>query len=120
MNVLIAENEFATADSIRLLVENMGHNAAWACAGPEALLRLAQEPYQLLILSAQLRDADILQLLPALRRRHPDMPVVAVTSRNSLFLEQQVRQMGVICYLIKPLDTEELGSIVSHVSKKQA
>ena len=120
MNVLIAENEFATADSIRRMVENMGHSTAWACAGPEALLRLAQEPYQLLILSAQLRDADILQLLPALRRRHPDMPVVAVTSRNSLFLEQQVRQMGVICYLIKPLDTEELGSIVSHVSIKQA
>lgn len=120
MNVLIAENEFTTADSIRRLVENMGHTTAWACTGPEALESLAQSPCQLLILSAQLQDADIRQLLPTLRRRHPDMPVVALTSRNSLSLEQQVRQMGVIYYLIKPLDTDELGSIVAHVSHKQA
>ena len=61
-----------------------------------------------------------MQLLPDLRKRYPDIPVVALTARNSLALEQQVRQMGVICYLIKPLDVDELGAIVSHVSHKQA
>ena len=120
VNVLIAENEFATADSIRRLVETMGHTTAWACTGPETLRSLSQAPCQLLILSAQLRDADIRQFLPVLRRRHPDMPVVALTCRNSLALEQQVRQMGVIYYLIKPLDPDELGSIVAHVCYKQA
>lgn len=120
MNVLIAENEFSTADAIQRTVENMGHRTAWVCTGPETLHSLASTPCQLLILSAQLRDADILQLLPDLRRRYPDIPVVALTARNSLALEQQVRQMGVICYLIKPLNIDELGSIVSHVSHKQA
>jgi len=120
MNVLIAENEFSTADAIQRLVENMGHSSAWACTGPEALHSLEKEPYELLILSAQLSETDIVRLLPSLRERHPDMPVVALTSRNSLSLEQQVRQMGVIYYLIKPLDIDELGSIVAHVCNKQA
>ena len=120
VNVLIAENEFTTADAIQRTVENMGHRSAWVCTGSETLHSLARNPCQLLILSAQLRDADIMELLPDLRKRYPDIPVVALTSRNSLALEQQVRQMGVICYLIKPLDIDELGSIVSHVSHKQA
>ena len=120
MNVLIAENEFTTADAIQRTVENMGHRTAWVCTGPETLHSLASHPCQLLILSAQLRETDIMELLPDLRRRYPDIPVVALTSRNSLALEQQVRQMGVICYLIKPLNIDELGSIVSHVSHKQA
>ena len=120
MNILIAENEFTTADAIQSLVENMGHSTSWACTGPEALISIEKKPCELLILSAQLRDADITHLLPALRRHHPDLPVVALTSRNSLSLEQQVRKLGVIYYLIKPLNTEELGSIVSHVSTKQA
>jgi DNA-binding response OmpR family regulator len=51
-----------------------------------------------------------------LRRHHPDLPVVALTSRNSLSLEQRVRKWGVIYYLVKPLNIEELGSIVSRVS----
>jgi DNA-binding response OmpR family regulator len=120
MNILIAENEFATANTIQSLAENMGHSTRWACTGPEALVSLEKKPCELLILSAQLRDADITSLLPALRRHHPELPVVALTSHNSLSLEQQIRKMGVIYYLIKPLDTEELGSIVSHVSTKQA
>lgn len=120
MNILIAENEFTTADAIQSLAENMGHSTSWACTGPEALISLKKMPCDLLILSAQLRDADITYLLPSLRRHHPDLPVVTLTSRNSLSLEQQIRKMGVIYYLIKPLNTEELGSIVSHISTKQA
>jgi DNA-binding response OmpR family regulator len=101
-------------------VENQGHQTAWACTGQETQHHLENGAYELVILSAQLKDADILQLLPSLRQTHPDLPVVALTARNSLGLEQQVRQQGVICYLIKPLNIEELGSIVSHVSNKQA
>ena len=119
MNILIAEDEFNTADAIQRLVENHGHQTTWACTGQEAQRRLEEDAYELLILSAQLRDADIMQLLPSLRQTHPDLPVVALTARNSLVLEQQVRQQGVICYLIKPLNIEELGSIISHVSNKQ-
>ena len=120
MNVLIAEDEFATAQAIQELVENMGHAAAQAGTGREVLLRLEEHSYGLLILSTQLRDADIKKLLPATHINHPDLPVVALTSHNSLSLEQQVRQLGVICYLIKPLNIEELGSIVAHLSSKQA
>lgn len=120
MNILIAEDEFTTAEAIQRLVEHMGHTTRWACTGPEALIDLEKKPYELLILSAQLRDADITYLLPSLRRHHPDLPVVALTSHNNLSLEQQIRKMGVIYYLIKPLDTEELGSIVAHVFTKQA
>ena len=120
MNVLIAEDEFTTADAIQRLVSQMGHTAEWACTGPETLRSLKQQNCQLLILSAQLRDADIGLLLANLRRQQPDLPIVAVTACNSLGLEQQVRQLGVIYYLIKPLDASELGSIVSHVSRKQA
>jgi len=120
MNVLIAEDEFTTADAIQRLVENLGHSTAWACTGPEAQHCLEQDAYELLILSAQLRDCDILQLLPVLRENHPDLPVVTLTARNSLTLEQQIRQLGAICYLIKPLNIHELESIVSHISIKQA
>lgn len=120
MNIVIAENEFTTADAIQRLVHNMGHTTAWACTGQEALHSLAGHDCGLLILSAQLRDAAVEHLLPVLRRHHPDLPVVALTARNSLALEQKIRQLGVIYYLIKPLDVEELGSIISHVSQKQA
>jgi len=120
MNVLIAENEFATADAIQQLVAQMGHDTDWACTGPEALQALKANDCQLLILSAQLRDADIDRLLPVLRRHYPDLPVVALTAHNNDGLERQIRQLGVICYLIKPVDIDELGSIVAHVSRKQA
>jgi len=116
MNILIAEDEFATADAIHSLVERMGHATRWACSGPEALISLEKTPCELMILSEQLRDADITFLLPSLRRHHPDLPVVALTSRNSPSLEQRVRKWGVIYYLVKPLNIEELGSIVSRVS----
>ena len=120
MKVLIAEDEFTTADAIQRLVSQMGHSTDWACTGSEALCALEDRDCELVILSAQLRDADIARLLPTLRARYPELPVVALTAHNNDALERQVRQLGVICYLIKPLDIDELGSIVAHVSRKMA
>lgn len=120
MNVLIAEDEFTTADAIQRLIGRMGHATEWVCTAPEALHCLARRDCHLLILSAQLREADLGHLLPTLRQNYPDLPVVVLTARNSLALEQQVRQFGAICYLIKPLDIDELGSVMSHVSRKTA
>lgn len=71
-----------------------------------------------MILSAQLGDRPVGQLIPALRQDQPDLALVVTTARNSLALEKQIRTHGIIYYLIKPLSMDELASVIRHTTLK--
>lgn len=116
MKILIAENEFITAERIGRLATSLGHHCEWVCSLQEATDSLLQSPCDLMILSAQMGGRSVGQLIPALRQCQPDLALVVTTARNSLALEQQVRAQGIIYYLIKPLSMDELSSVIRHTS----
>ncbi len=98
--------------SIHDLVKAMLAEAHWemdsVASGEEALERLKQEPYDVLLSDILMPGMDGLVLLSELRDRHPNTPVVMMTLYNTPdhVLESLRRQAA--AYISKPFSREGL------------
>jgi len=57
-------------------------------------------------------DEDGLDLLPRIRKRRPELPVIVMSAQNTLLTAVKATERGAYEYLPKPFDLKELLSIV--------
>ena len=58
-------------------------------------------------------DGDALDLLPAIKRRRPDLPVIVMSAQNTVMTAIRAAEVGAYEYLPKPFDLKEVLSQVS-------
>jgi len=64
-------------------------------------------------------DGDALDLLPAIRKRRPDLPVIVMSAQNTVMTAIRAAEVGAYEYLPKPFDLKEvLGQVSKALSQK--
>jgi two-component system, chemotaxis family, chemotaxis protein CheY len=113
--VLLAEDDPAAREAIRLLLESEGLDVAVAGDGDEALRFLRENgPPHLVLLDLCMPGTDGWAFMDALTR-HPlwlGVPVIVLTGAAGVSTEE-VRALGADDLLRKPVDPDELIAIVS-------
>ena len=61
-----------------------------------------------LITDVALPDGDALDLLPRIKERRPDLPVIVMSARSTLLTAVKTQQIGVFEYLPKPFELRSL------------
>ena len=59
-------------------------------------------------------DGDALDLLPAIRRKRPDLPVIVMSAQNTVMTAVRAAEAGAFEYFPKPFDLRE---VLRHVNK---
>lgn len=118
MNVLVAEKDPFVAAGVEKIIEELGHSVEQANTGEDALERCIRVEFAVSFLDIFLPDVQGGLLIPMLKRLQPQMGIVTMTDRNSRDLEWKIRQLGILYYMTKPVNSEELTSIVKHMSNK--
>lgn len=108
MRVLIVEDEEELAQLLArsLLAIGLPADVAGSCLDASDLLAVAA--YDLVVLDRRLPDGDGLALIPLLRGRRPDLPVLALTALDDVGSRIAGLNAGADDYLAKPFDTGEL------------
>jgi DNA-binding response OmpR family regulator len=108
--VLVVEDEPHIRDLVALHLDLEGWTADVVGDGLEALERLRQNGYDLVILDIMLPGLDGLTLLKALRResRNTDVPVLLLTARREESDKVLGLESGADDYLAKPFGVREL------------
>lgn len=119
MKILVVENDQRVAAPVTEAVERWGHQVETAGTGHDALKRVSQKRFDLVLLDLHLPDCRGRQLIPKFKELWPDTGVVTMTGHNTRELEREVRQQGILYYMIKPFGMEELKEILDHNSKKK-
>jgi signal transduction histidine kinase/CheY-like chemotaxis protein len=115
-DVLVVEDENALRDLLSETVRELGHQVVEATTGREALARLRERPYDLVMLDLRLPDVDgqaVWQALardPRLAARVVFMTGDIMSAGTQRFLDQTGRP-----FLIKPFTVEELGRVIGDV-----
>ena len=77
-----------------------------------------------LITDVALPDGDALDLLPRIKERRPDLPVIVMSARSTLLTAVKTQQIGVFEYLPKPFELRSLIEVTDRAlqmnSNKQA
>ena len=64
-------------------------------------------------------DGDALDLLPAIRKRRPDLPVIVMSAQNTVMTAIRAAEVGAYEYLPKPFDLKEvLGQVSKALNQK--
>jgi two-component system repressor protein LuxO len=112
VSVLLVEDTVALASAYSAVLENEGISVELAHLGADALRKLSDGSYALVLLDLQLPDADGLELLREIRAAGDQTTVIVVTSDASVDRAMEAIRSGARDYLVKPLAPERLLTTV--------
>jgi two-component system response regulator AtoC len=113
---LIVDDDLDFCRMMSVLVAQHGFSASAVQSLSSARSLIASEPPDVVLLDLQLPDGNGMSLLddPAVRSRSE---VVLMTGTASLESSLQALRYGAADYLLKPVDTRQLASILARVTK---
>lgn len=106
LSVLVVEDDIEVRETLERMLSVGEHQAKGCASGEQALERLANECYDLVISDQRMPGMSGLQLAEEMRTRHPELPIVLLTGHEesaALDLPQNVRSV-----LIKPIGITKL------------
>jgi CheY-like chemotaxis protein len=106
--VLVIDDEVVAANSVRRTLTRRGFRVDEAFSGNEALNRILNEMYDLVLLDMKMPDTNGLELLPIIKKHRPTLPVVMVTGYASIDTAVEAIQRGASDYVAKPFTPDEL------------
>ena len=82
--ILMIEDDARLGSMVAEDLGRSGLDVSVAGTASEGLARLAREPFDLVLLDLMLPDRPGLALLPEMREKRPDVPVIVVTAYSSV------------------------------------
>lgn len=114
-NALVIDANPRIASTLQNTLKGMKFNAEVVSTGAEALALLAKTPYTLVITDLQLPDiagfnlCSKIRILPGGR----EMTIIITGEDKSPGMEEQALMVDANAYMVKPINTGELGAILS-------
>ncbi|MFN9575043.1 MAG: HD-GYP domain-containing protein [Gemmatimonadota bacterium] len=116
---VVVDDELGLRQVLGRIMEADGFAAREAASGREALELLDAEPADLLLSDMRMPGMDGIELLKAVRERHPDTAVVLVTAVADVEVAMSCLALGAMDYLTKPFHLEEVRARVSQVMDRR-
>lgn len=117
---LVVDDQEGIRYFIQKTLEKEGHLVSTAASGEEALQKLRDQRFDLMMLDLKLGGrVDGLRVLEAVRWRWPSMVVIMMTAHGSLESAQAAIQEGVDGYLLKPVEPEEVRGAISEALRRR-
>src|SRR5262249_54029379 len=120
-SVLIIDDEAAIRESLETLLEFEGFTVEAAETGEEGLARLAEHPFDLVLLDFALPDRNGLEILADIRSRDPLLAVIMITAYGTVDNAVRAMQAGAANFIQKPWDNEKLlADVRAAVARRRA
>ena len=111
--LMVVDNEIDICNFVKSFFETRGFRVSTALNGDEAMLRLAVEKPDIVILDVMMRRAtEGLEYLPKIKAALPSAKVIMVTGVDDDDIVQEAKKAGADDYITKPLILEYLENTV--------
>ncbi len=120
IRVLVVDPEAIRAENLWLYFRLRGYTAHLVANTDEALRRLAERPYDLVISEIHLPGMNGFALMRRIHMRHPDLPVFLMTAFEDPQLRQEAVMWDADGVLHGPLDDDELTLAVDAALGRKA
>jgi DNA-binding NtrC family response regulator len=120
-SVLIIDDEAAIRESLQTLLEFEGYSVELANDGEEGLTRIAERPFDLVLLDFALPERNGVEILREIRERDSELPVIMITAYGTVENAVNAMQAGATNFIQKPWDNEKLlADVRTAVGRRRA
>jgi two-component system sensor histidine kinase RpfC len=113
--ILVAEDSDMNRQVLKGILEYMGLNVDFASTGIEALKRLKEEVFDLLIVDIQMPGMsgfEVISRCKSLLTGESRIPIVVVTGDVTKEVQDECNELGVDRFLTKPVESERLRGAI--------
>ncbi len=110
--ILIVDDDPALVRLLTRILRGQGWEVGAAGDGGEALARVKQGGWSVVLLDIRLPKIDGLTALKLMREQVPDLPVIVITGKAEQGDMLAAYRAGAYACLVKPLDEEEVVQII--------
>lgn len=114
LTILYIDDRESTLRAIGVVADLLGCTLLTATTGREGLSKLAEEP-DVILLDMELPDMDGIELVQAIRRKHPGVPLIAVTGH----IDYRERCLAAGCsdFLVKPFRLPDMADYLRQFAR---
>ncbi|RMF33692.1 MAG: nitrogen regulation protein NR(I) [Alphaproteobacteria bacterium] len=112
-NILVADDDRAIRTVLSQALTRAGCRVR-STGSASTLWRWIEEGAgDVVVTDVMMPDGDALDLLPAIRKRRPDLPVIVMSAHNTVLTAIRAAEVGAYDYLPKPFDLKEVLALAS-------
>jgi DNA-binding NtrC family response regulator len=118
--ILIVDDEEVVRESLGGWLEKDGYSLGSAPDGASALKAVEEKDWSILVVDLKMPGIDGLQVLQAVKEKHPEIAVVIMTAYATVDTAVRAMKLGAYDYIVKPFDPEELSLMIQKIVGQQA
>ncbi|NOU61254.1 sigma-54-dependent transcriptional regulator [Marinifilum caeruleilacunae] len=116
--ILIIDDDATICLMLQGLLKRKGFDADTVFSAGEAIKKLEDETFDLVLSDFRLPDFDGLELLQKIKAMHPSVPVIIMTSYADIRTAVSAIKMGAFEYVTKPLNPDEILLLINSALEK--
>ena len=116
-NVLVIDDESSILESLRILLRNEGFTPHVAHGGRQGLDQIASLSPDIVLTDVRMPNVDGIEILSAVRRADPAVPVILMTAQATLQSAVQAVNEGAFYYIQKPFRNDDLVAILRRAAE---
>ena len=119
-NVLVVDDESVVRKGISRALANRNMHATEAANGKQALARLKNRVFDLVLLDIKMEEMDGVEVLQQIRRKYPETNVIMITGYPTIATAVHCTKLGALDYLTKPFSLDDLDAALTKVYRGKA
>ena len=123
IRVLVIDDDLGVCHSLRDLLTASGCDVRVTTSGRDGLEQLGRTPVDLVLSDVCMPDMDGYEVFEAVRRDHPEIPVVLMTAftfdREHVIKRSKIAGLESVVYK-KPIDPSRLCELIGRTARKVA
>jgi DNA-binding response OmpR family regulator len=114
--ILIVDDDIFCRGAMEKLLQSYNYETFSCALAEEAIARLKQESFNILITDLHMPGMDGFELIRNARMIHPELLTIMVTGFSTDEVKSRAKEEGVDGFFCKPIDWEELYSLLDNLS----
>lgn len=118
-SILIVEDHDRLREQLCKFYEEEGYRVVAAACGEEAIEKLSQEQFAVVVSDVKMPGMDGFQLTRHIREKHPDTDVILITAFGNIKSAVDAMKLGASDYITKPFQPEAIRFVSEKLIEKR-
>jgi DNA-binding response OmpR family regulator len=115
--ILIVEDDVFSRGAMEKILESHNYDTSSCATAEEAVIKLHEESFGILITDLQMRRMDGLELIKEARKIHPEILTILMTGLASEEIKLKAKEEGVNGFFSKPIEWDELIALLEVLTR---